>query len=657
MGFEVYLLPDDPISGWQWGDVAPELTLTRKWHRSSTKGGPVGAEVEIHGPSNSLWEILEWLRRPMEIFNPNQQLVWWGFVNEVRLNWGRMTIGLSLDEMANTVTITYSYTAVTGAAVRGTTVALQDAASAARYGIKELYESLGEADAAMAAARQTGLLADRANPPKVPSFGGGGADGQPSGLLVAVGWFETLGWRRFNRLEGRIEFDGEEFEGANAQAIGWGITASNRIGFAAGSIHDLDARLKALGEGARVAVSGSGLNNNVYTVTASTNDDPKTYSNNTISFDPVDDIEDRPNKGLGFVRTDNFLQVQGSLWNDGYHFIKQAGDDHLATMSSFTGLVFLEAAGNSITLTQGHRVEVTGATITNEEPGASVTLRVYGYELAQGFVASHSMTVDKLGLKVGKIGVPTDSFEFGIWSDVGSQPFALLASTSVVGSLLEDKPTWTWFDVSNVASLTMAARYWLFARRTGVLDPLNYYTVEMVKGTYDLCKVWTGAAWVDHPGGYAMPFKVWGAEDTALQIQRILSDKGQFFSAIDMQVTQTGVQTNQWRSNDLTAYDEVMKLLETRTSTGARLLANVTPERSVQIYVEPVDTGDGDYYNPLDGSIRLAMGGRRPSGLLPTGEWLIVEGVPDGSMSGISPLFVDDSECGEDGDVYEITPK
>lgn len=645
----VYLPPDDPWGAITWGALSALLMVQHQAHRSSVVGGPLSGESELHGPINALWDALNWLRRPVEIRSPEGEIVWWGFVNEVRIQLlTGLTIGVSLDPMANRIAVAYSDTAADGGAERGTTSWAEDADSIARYGYKELLISGGELAAAGALTKRATELAKRAKPKGVPSFSG--LAGEPVATLLYAGWFETLVWQRFTRLEGRIEF---AENGSAVQTIGWGLT-SNQIGFGLGAVHSIAAKLAALETGDKLIVTGSAANNTTLTVDGATSAEQAVYTASTISFQPSDDILDSAN-GLGFVEQDSFIRVQGSAANSGYHLVDETGSNHIAT--TFTAAITNEAAGPSITITQGHKVTVTTA-VTSESPGASVTLKIQGVQIAQSFVAPHSFTVAQIGIPIGKVGNPADNFVLELWSNGASVPGSLLESVSVAGSsLTEDSQPWRWVTFSNTVALTAAATYWLVAKRSGANDPDNYYTLGMTETVSGSCLAYTGSGWVAHPRSLYLPHKVWGAEDNGTQLIRIATDCGQFFAGTD--IPSVGVATNQYRGGDLTGYDEFVKLLEQGDSQGRRLLVTVTRERILRVYPEPAASTDGDRLLD-DGSLRLVAGGRRMTGLLPAGEWLVVDAVPPALNAEleISPLFVDEAGWrASSPETYEIVPK
>mgnify|MGYP001309547753 CR=1 FL=1 len=469
--------------------------------------------------------------------------------------------------------------------------------------------------------------------------------GQYAGAsLGCIGWWETLAWRVARRREGRTEWLGEGDK--YSQAVGWGIVASNQIGFHYSAIHDMQARLGALQEDDRVVVGGAAnpANNGVKTIVAGSHAEQVVYGPvTTVAFDPVDDIMDSAS-GLGFVRGDEFILVQGSVANSRKHNTSSTAEDHITTKSSITGGNTGEGAGPQITIVQGHKATMVEV-VTNETPGAgSVTLVLYGVILYQTFTPDHVMNGAQVGLKVGKVGSPVDSLQVAIYTDSAGSPLTFLASGALSGTLISESEEWQWFPIVSPPIFTPLVTYGLVVGRTGPVDPLNYYTVEMVRNTsYGQCKAWTGSAWVGHTQQVTLPFRVWGDEDTITQIARLLTDYGQFFAARDLVTVASGVRTNQYIDNDQSALDEIEKLLELGTSTGQRLIARVTPDRVVRIYAEPAALEPMARLRSQDRQIVHAGGGVRPAGQLPAGEWLAVRSQAAVALAA-GAVFVDSAE-------------
>jgi hypothetical protein len=632
----VYLPPSDGVNV-NWGPVSPELALFPTYHRANLNGGPVMAEIEVRGPGLALEDAFNWLRRPVYIRNGNGMDVWWGLVNEVRYMVDATTYSMTLDDVANRVAVAYSEPTPDGASQRRTTAWLEDTISSARYGVKDLLESIGTAYAAQAVSTQARLLAERAKAQATPEIGSGG-NGGLSVLLLCVGWMETFGWRIYNRLQGRIEFDGD---GGRTQAIGWAIFNDNRIGFGGGSIQDMLGRLGPLTQGNKVTIAGSTSNNGTVTLLAGTSETPASVVSGTIYFETTDDIKSSQSI-FGFVKDSYWIKVSGSSANSRYHKVGATGDQHIRTSASVSGNIVAEGAGPNITIEQGQKISVLGGAGTWEAPGASVTLSVLGSILAQSFVVPSTMKVAQVGVRVGKIGNPGDSFKIDLYNDSSGSPGSYLWTGTLAANSITDSPEWRWVPMPNPT--LNAGTYWLVVTRTGAEDGANCYAVALTKTAYGSCKAWTGSGWVANSLGEYLPFKVWAGEDTADQMRRIVADVGQFVAIADAPAS-TGIVTNPYRDEDETALGALTKLIESGTTGGGRLLAMVSPERVLRIVAEPAPNA-----NPIicgsDGIVRQAGGSNLPEGYLPVGQWADVVGLSPALRASlkVSPVLIEEAE-------------
>lgn len=195
-------------------------------------GGPrMGSITATGGSESQLWELLEWLRKPVEICHPKTgEPVWWGFVNGVTVRVGAIEIGATLDSLVNRVAVAYSYVApgtnVVGS--RATTTWVQDDLSVGTYGTKEFLSSCGGMTPEAAEARRTAILAAQRFPQGVAAQAGGmlprgrvrysGAKNSRSATLSLKGWWSTLGWKYVSVPT--ITAVSYETTGAAEQAVG-----------------------------------------------------------------------------------------------------------------------------------------------------------------------------------------------------------------------------------------------------------------------------------------------------------------------------------------------------------------------------------------------------------------------------------------------------
>lgn len=621
-----------------WGEVPQTLTLAHRYHKANDRGGPVVAEVEVTGPIAALWEVLTWLRRPVEILDDFAVPVWWGMVNEVRLTDGVFTYAATLDGLYNRVAVAYTEASPDGGQDRLTTAWAEDSASVTRYGAKELVYSYGQnATQAQAEGKRDLLLAKRAKPTIKPSV----SMGDVRALLVCTGWYETLKWKRFERLEGRVEHDGEN---GITYPIGWRIVGSTNIGMYDYGLQDLAATLGGLEPGHVVVVDSGGspaYNDGPTTVLGNaTSDGVQTYTANTIFFDAIDDIYDNA-QGIGFLRRGEFFTVSGSAQNSQVHLCEGTGAGYVTVTSGATGAIVGEAVGPTITINQGHKVEVATNYSLLVPGGGTFTVKLRGERVAQSFVPGESMTVTEVALKVGKSGSPADQIAVDLCANSSGDPGTVLATALLTGSQVPSAPAWTWWTFAGV-SLTAGTTYWIVVRRTGGVSATSYWPVQMTTDASGSCRVYDGATWYAEPAGQYLPFKVWAGEDTGVQMGRILADCGQFFNSYS--IPATGITSNPHRDGDMDGLTEFEKLLGGGDSSGNRLVVRVTRNRSFVVTTEPLlDEGLAVRVDRSGSLWRNTT--QLPAGYLPAGEWCLLD-VPESvkSQLGAAAIFVSESQ-------------
>lgn len=192
--------------------ISPLLTLQAESYSFEAIGGPSSASVSVSGPESELLRVFDWLMCPIAIYQDGE-IVWWGFVHDATLNLGGVSVGLSMDKLANKITVAYEL-ASPGSDIgeRATTAAANDTDSQTVYGIKELLATSTASSATAATTYRDRLLDILANPPKTLGMG----DGAVGLTLECKGWFSTFGWRTY------------EYEGAWAGTLG----QSNNSGLA-----------------------------------------------------------------------------------------------------------------------------------------------------------------------------------------------------------------------------------------------------------------------------------------------------------------------------------------------------------------------------------------------------------------------------------------
>lgn len=185
----------------------PNLKFTVNSQSFAAIGGPKEASVSIQGGEISLWDAINMLRLPVEIYEDRRgRAVWWGYVHQATVRRGALEVAVSLDSMFNRVAVAYSYLAAgsESAGERKTTAWADDLDSQGEFGIKELLSSAegNMSDAAAEAIRDAVLTAQRWPQGGLAQTGNARARAGSKKTLGATlncrGWWQTLGWKQAN---------------------------------------------------------------------------------------------------------------------------------------------------------------------------------------------------------------------------------------------------------------------------------------------------------------------------------------------------------------------------------------------------------------------------------------------------------------------------
>jgi hypothetical protein len=164
------------------GTVSINLDIEIERYSFSMFGGPEAATLKGQTLADK-WELIKLLRCPVEIYGDDGGVKWWGFVNRVVIPHGKLRIGLSLDELYNSVDVKYS---------AGTVSALHNQ-SATEYGEKEFFIDLGAATLAEAEGYRNTYLEEHKYPiPDIELSGG-----QIEIVIECRGWWQTLAWKLY----------------------------------------------------------------------------------------------------------------------------------------------------------------------------------------------------------------------------------------------------------------------------------------------------------------------------------------------------------------------------------------------------------------------------------------------------------------------------
>jgi hypothetical protein len=177
--------------GFQNPLTLPPVEFVPERYSFSAVGGPRSAVIKVGAAEErAMWELLEYLRCPIEIYDDREACVWWGYVSNVEINVGKMKVGVSLDTMFNNIAVIYT---VNNA--KAITAFEYDAVSVAIYGVKEFIATLSGANEQTALSYRSSLL-DMSKYP-TPTIDIAENTGL-SATINCAGWFETLDWKYYS---------------------------------------------------------------------------------------------------------------------------------------------------------------------------------------------------------------------------------------------------------------------------------------------------------------------------------------------------------------------------------------------------------------------------------------------------------------------------
>lgn len=174
----------------------PAVTFRVEQYSMHVLGGPKQARIVATGREEDLWDCINLLRCGVELHDERGDVVWWGYVDDVRVNMDSAEWGVGMDAMANSIACAYTTQegSISTAGNRQTTAYAQDSPSIAEYGERQLVVTANNVTEAGAQAIRDQALSTIGWPMPMSDL----AEGTGSKVVILCrGWYDTLGWRYF----------------------------------------------------------------------------------------------------------------------------------------------------------------------------------------------------------------------------------------------------------------------------------------------------------------------------------------------------------------------------------------------------------------------------------------------------------------------------
>lgn len=173
------------------------LTFSPKKYSYISQGGPERCTISATGTRADLWNMINLLGYPVEVYDDNGRCLWWGYLGQCEIKDEYTTARANLSKMANYVRVAYTTVNADGSiADRATTTAGQNTISQSAFGTKETLLSMSRATDAQAVALRDSYLAQAAKPTIDINQTGRNTSGL-SAVYTCYGYWNYLSWRYY----------------------------------------------------------------------------------------------------------------------------------------------------------------------------------------------------------------------------------------------------------------------------------------------------------------------------------------------------------------------------------------------------------------------------------------------------------------------------
>jgi hypothetical protein len=704
-----FFLPPSDLTGVAAGTdseipTPADVVFSVEVYSATETGGKSGATINATGSRESIAQLLDYIAQGVKIYDDSGDQVWWGTVTEVSAVLGRWAAGVSLDGMANSIATAYTTTdpnATASASSRGTTAYQEDALSIQDYGRLQLMKTLTNTTKAAAEAHVARELAIRSVPmpvwERVPAAAEDGSDDRASATIECAGWQYRLSRRYYSAPA--LQSTNERSKEDPRLAIDPGKAQYRYVTGTTEIVEDITVNLGCVTTTTNQAQKG-------YFTWVAPNVGPYAMplavrsmslkmakiGTPTDTWNVVLTTDEAATKVVATLTFNSATLNTGHAWTkltlptggiDGilpgvtyYAHISRTGalsDTNYVRLTATTALsnassIFRVWNGTAWVVTTGgdrdlmYEIELQPNDLTVDVGAVAARERTY-----QTYVppVAGDASVGEVRIELSKIGAPADNVLIDLcrMDGIGGTPGTVLHTLTVSATVMTSAAREIVFTPTAWPANTNMAHA-LVVRRSGALDPVNYVRVHVKSTTNATITLATlnGSTWTTRTDQDAV-FKVMFVHETTRQIVDLIASVGvPYIRGVLLESSAiSGIYTSPFQSGDRDALTILNALISIGTSTGKRLLWEITSGRLLRIFTEP-NVEQVNYYMHDDGSLQLPSGGETEKSRCPVAVWIKLHGnVPQAISSSrilrSSVQFVKRAEYRPASDEYTFTPR
>jgi len=623
----------------------PKAIFTAQSFSFNEIGGPRQATIKATGDAAALASLFDLLGCPVEMRNKYGEVVWWGRVVGVSAG----SEGVSLDDMANSIAIVYTTVDKDGVSTSAKTSWLQDALSVAEYGTKQLLKTASSISADAAAKMQASALAVKKYPPVKNDISG---RTEMSATITCRGDSDMLKWMYYSAAAiGVANWPGTgEYSVSDSQVVQYTPASENqtfqfgdastsqyiRFGFKMVGTRPIQLKTLKL-KGAKIGTPTDNLIIDVYgdngsgslgTLIGTVQCANATIPDNSHAWFDVS-LDDANAVIIPGIQYHFKISRAGAINASNYFRITSNSALGYPDGSSFlwNGTTWVTTSPSGSPGVSGDIMFELSATTSDASIGLNTTSANQRIAIPFQLGGSQNAAAGTMQIECARVGNPASAIIGYLCADSAGVPGAVIDSVSITCSTLSTERTRISFNLPLNALNSPTATLWLqvyAGYATSGVDYVRIFTDPTNAYTFGTTKAYNGSAWSDVSPVEKMWFEVVGMLETTTQIKNIVTSVGQFITGGAEIETASGVFTSPYRDGQQTGWAIIQDLLKLGTASGGVMLAVVTKDKRLRLYVAGDASSEVDnYYIDAGNTLKTALDVPVDKTLCPVGGYII----------------------------------